>query len=87
MKLNHVILSLSIAIVIVWIMMRYNNEQYETSDKDALDNYIIDQEKLDPTVVKEMASKLTSDMEILDKFHDLASRDDRLGLFKLTAEF
>ena len=87
MKLNHIILSLSLVIVIIWMIMKYRSEGYEKSDKDAIDSYIIEQKVLDPNVVKDMASKLTTDQAALDEFHNLATQDDRLGLFKLIAEF
>jgi hypothetical protein len=67
--------------------MKYRNEGYEKKDVDVLDLYIIEQEELDPNVIKDLASKFTSDQALLDKFHDLATQDDRLGLFKLIAEF
>ena len=89
MKLNNrLLLFVSIIIIAAWLLMRrYRKERYEISDRDAIDSYITNQEKLDPEVVKEMATKLTTDEVILSKFYTLASADDRLGLFKLTSEF
>jgi len=82
------LLFVSIIIIAAWLLMRrYRKERYEISDRDAIDSYITNQEKLDPEVVKEMATKLTTDEVILSKFYTLASADDRLGLFKLTSEF
>lgn len=87
MKVNHIILYISIAIVIIWVMMKCKSEGYEEADKEALDAYIIEQEKLELDVIMEMASKLTSDEKKLEDFRTFTIQDDRMGLFKLTSEF
>lgn len=84
MKLNAIVLYLSVALVVVWMLMKYKSEGYS---KDDLDAYIIEKEVLDPGVVRDMASTLTTDREKLDQFYTLAGQDDRFGLFKMTAEF
>lgn len=67
--------------VVLWMV---RTESYEESE---LDNYIINTRVLKPERVRELASKLTTNETILDKFYEFAVQDNRMGLFKLTSEF
>lgn len=84
LKLNTIVMYVSVVLVITWILMMYKRaEGYDMSEVDA---YIIKQNVLDPNVIRKMASKHVSDQKKLDMLYTLATKDDRLGLFKLTAE-
>lgn len=66
--------------------MKYRRELYEEADKKALDDYIIDSDKVDPDTIKTMVEKLTTDQVILSKFYSAAQVDDRVTLINLTMD-
>ena len=86
MKLNRLLLTLSIIIIIIWLSMKYRRELYEEADNKALDDYIIDSDKVDPDTIKTMVEKLTTDQVILSKFYSAAQVDDRVTLINLTMD-
>jgi hypothetical protein len=86
MKLNRLLLTLSIIIIIIWLSMKHRRELYEEADKKALDDYLIDSDKVDPEVIKTMVEKLTTDQVLLSKFYSAAQRDDRVTLINLTED-
>jgi len=86
MKLNKLLLTVSIIIIIIWLGMKYRRELYEESDKKAFDDYIINTEKLDPQVVKDMVAKVTTDVTLQSKFYNAAQVDDRVTIIELSAE-
>jgi hypothetical protein len=66
--------------------MKYRRELYEEADKKALDDYLIDSDKVDPEVIKTMVEKLTTDQVLLSKFYSAAQTDDRVTLINLTMD-
>ena len=86
MKLNRLLLTVSIIIIIIWLGMKYRREFYEESDKKAFDDYIMNTEKLDPQVVKDMVAKVTTDVTLQYKFYNAAQVDDRVTIIKLSTE-
>ena len=42
MKLNRLLLTLSIIVIIIWLSMKHRRELYVEADKKALDDYLID---------------------------------------------
>ena len=86
MKVNKLLLTVSIIIIIIWLGMKYRREFYEESDKKAFDDYIMNTEKLDPQVVKDMVAKVTTDVTLQYKFYNAAQVDDRVTIIKLSTE-
>lgn len=86
MKLNKLLLTVSIIIIIIWLGMKYRRELYEESDKKAFDDYIMNTEKLDPQVVKDMVAKVTTDVTLQSKFYSAAQVDDRVTIIELSTE-
>tara|TARA_R110002049_G_scaffold38246_1_gene119146 strand:- start:327 stop:530 length:204 start_codon:yes stop_codon:yes gene_type:complete len=66
--------------------MKHRRELYEEADKKALDDYLIDSDKVDPEVIKIMVEKLTTDQVLLSKFYSAAQTDDRVTLINLTMD-
>jgi len=66
--------------------MKYRRELYEEADKKALDDYLIDSDKVDPDTIKIMVEKLTTDQVLLSKFYSAAQMDDRVTLINLTMD-
>lgn len=86
MKLNRLLLTVSIIIIIIWLGMKYRRELYEESDKKAFDDYIMNTEKLDPQVVKDMVAKITTDVSLQSKFYNAAQVEDRVTIIELSTE-
>ena len=86
MKLNRLLLTVSIIIIVIWLGMKYRRELYEESDKKAFDDYIMNTEKLDPQVVKDMVAKVTTDVTLQSKFYSSAQLDDRVTMIELSTE-
>lgn len=66
--------------------MKHRRELYEEADKKALDDYLIESDKVDPDTIKIMVEKLTTDQVILSKFYSAAQTDDRVTLINLTMD-
>jgi|UniRef100_A0A6C0JFF6 hypothetical protein len=66
--------------------MKHRRELYEEADKKALDDYLIDSDKVDPDTIKIMVEKLTTDQVLLSKFYSAAQTDDRVTLINLTMD-
>ena len=86
MKLNRLLLTLSIIIIIIWLSMKHRRELYEEADKKALDDYLIDSDKVDPDTIKIMVEKLTTDQVLMSKFYSAAQVDDRVTLINLSMD-
>jgi hypothetical protein len=66
--------------------MKHRRELYEEADKKALDDYLIDSDKVDPEVIKTMVEKLTTDQVLMSKFYSAAQVDDRVTLINLSMD-
>jgi hypothetical protein len=66
--------------------MKHRRELYEEADKKALDDYLIDSDKVDPDTIKIMVEKLTTDQVLMSKFYSAAQVDDRVTLINLSMD-